>query len=147
MEVYRLNFQKLETRNQMVTKQGLRNYNFLTTSLHSLINSMLMVLKGKNAYVTRFSSIYIKSLLLAISLNLLTFDLNCNSRDICIITVLCYLCGLFSVGRSTMPCQLMVGFFAYAKSLDIKLDKAELEGILTNVLIIICLGSGSNLSI
>lgn len=31
------------------------------------------------------------------------------------------------VGRSTMPCQLMVGFFAYAKSLDIKLDKAELE--------------------
>ncbi|XP_038878951.1 nudix hydrolase 19, chloroplastic-like [Benincasa hispida] len=31
------------------------------------------------------------------------------------------------VGRSTMPCQLMVGFFAYAKSLDIKVDKAELE--------------------
>ena len=35
-----------------------------------------------------------------------------------------------------MPCQLMVGFFAYAKSLDIKVDKAELEGILTNVHII-----------
>lgn len=31
-----------------------------------------------------------------------------------------------------MPCQLMVGFFAYAKSLDIKVDKGELEGILTN---------------
>lgn len=27
-----------------------------------------------------------------------------------------------------MPCQLMVGFFAYAKSLDINVDKEELEG-------------------
>ncbi|KAG7021802.1 Nudix hydrolase 19, chloroplastic, partial [Cucurbita argyrosperma subsp. argyrosperma] len=35
--------------------------------------------------------------------------------------------ALSVVGRSTMPCQLMVGFFAYAKSLDIKVDKAELE--------------------
>ncbi|KAJ8559595.1 hypothetical protein K7X08_003653 [Anisodus acutangulus] len=26
-----------------------------------------------------------------------------------------------------MPCQLMVGFFAYAKSLDINVDKEELE--------------------
>lgn len=43
-----------------------------------------------------------------------------------------------------MPCQLMVGLFAYAKSLDIKVDKAELEGILTNV---ICLVSHLNLSI
>lgn len=34
----------------------------------------------------------------------------------------------FAVGPSTMPCQLMVGFFAYAKSLDINVDKAELEG-------------------
>lgn len=28
-----------------------------------------------------------------------------------------------------MPCQLMVGFFAHAKSLDIRVDKEELEGI------------------
>lgn len=28
-----------------------------------------------------------------------------------------------------MPCQLMVGFFAYAKSLEIKVDKEELEGM------------------
>jgi NAD+ diphosphatase len=27
-----------------------------------------------------------------------------------------------------MPCQLMVGFFAYAKSLEINVDKQELEG-------------------
>ncbi|XP_078169962.1 nudix hydrolase homolog 19 [Carex rostrata] len=31
------------------------------------------------------------------------------------------------VGPSSMPCQLMVGFFAYAKSLDIHVDKKELE--------------------
>ncbi|KAL5547960.1 hypothetical protein UlMin_003191 [Ulmus minor] len=31
------------------------------------------------------------------------------------------------VGPSTMPCQLMVGFFAYAKSLEINVDKEELE--------------------
>ncbi|MCD7470054.1 Nucleoside diphosphate-linked moiety X motif 19, mitochondrial [Datura stramonium] len=31
------------------------------------------------------------------------------------------------VGPSSMPCQLMVGFFAYAKSLDINVDKEELE--------------------
>ncbi|KAK3131564.1 hypothetical protein QOZ80_6AG0508170 [Eleusine coracana subsp. coracana] len=31
------------------------------------------------------------------------------------------------VGPSTMPCQLMVGFFAYAKSLEIHVDKKELE--------------------
>ncbi|KAF7106552.1 hypothetical protein CFC21_107273 [Triticum aestivum] len=31
------------------------------------------------------------------------------------------------VGPNTMPCQLMVGFFAYAKSLDIHVDKKELE--------------------
>ncbi|GKV06404.1 hypothetical protein SLEP1_g18302 [Rubroshorea leprosula] len=31
------------------------------------------------------------------------------------------------VGPSSMPCQLMVGFFAYAKSLEINVDKAELE--------------------
>lgn len=29
-----------------------------------------------------------------------------------------------------MPCQLMVGFFAYAKSLDINVDNKELEGTL-----------------
>jgi NAD+ diphosphatase len=28
-----------------------------------------------------------------------------------------------------MPCQLMMGFFAYAKTLEIKVDKQELEGI------------------
>lgn len=27
-----------------------------------------------------------------------------------------------------MPCQLMVGFFAYAKSFEIRVDKKELEG-------------------
>lgn len=27
-----------------------------------------------------------------------------------------------------MPCQLMVGFFAYAKSREINVDKDELEG-------------------
>lgn len=27
-----------------------------------------------------------------------------------------------------MPCQLMVGFFAYAKTLEISVDKDELEG-------------------
>ncbi|XP_057247366.1 nudix hydrolase 19, chloroplastic isoform X2 [Beta vulgaris subsp. vulgaris] len=31
------------------------------------------------------------------------------------------------VGPSSMPCQLMVGFFAYAKSLEINVDKDELE--------------------
>ncbi|KAM0026287.1 putative NAD(+) diphosphatase [Helianthus debilis subsp. tardiflorus] len=31
------------------------------------------------------------------------------------------------VGPSSMPCQLMIGFFAYATSLDIKVDKSELE--------------------
>ncbi|KAF2310665.1 hypothetical protein GH714_016125 [Hevea brasiliensis] len=31
------------------------------------------------------------------------------------------------VGPNSMPCQLMVGFFAYAKSLEINVDKAELE--------------------
>lgn len=35
----------------------------------------------------------------------------------------------FSVGPNSMPCQLMVGFFAYAKSFEIQVDKAELEGI------------------
>lgn len=35
---------------------------------------------------------------------------------------------IFSVGPSSMPCQLMVGFFAYAKSFDIHVDKVELEG-------------------
>lgn len=27
-----------------------------------------------------------------------------------------------------MPCQLMVGFYAYAKSLELNVDKEELEG-------------------
>ena len=36
--------------------------------------------------------------------------------------------GLFAVGPSGIPCQLMVGFFAYAKSLEINVDKEELEG-------------------
>ncbi|CAH9131344.1 unnamed protein product [Cuscuta epithymum] len=31
------------------------------------------------------------------------------------------------VGPSSMPCQLMVGFFAYAKSFDVEVDKEELE--------------------
>ncbi|KAL5729524.1 NAD(+) diphosphatase [Ranunculus cassubicifolius] len=31
------------------------------------------------------------------------------------------------VGPSSMPCQLMVGFFAYAKSVEINVDKEELE--------------------
>ncbi|XP_020208306.1 nudix hydrolase 19, chloroplastic isoform X2 [Cajanus cajan] len=31
------------------------------------------------------------------------------------------------VGPNSMPCQLMVGFFAYAKSLEITVDKEELE--------------------
>ncbi|KAF8400680.1 hypothetical protein HHK36_013980 [Tetracentron sinense] len=31
------------------------------------------------------------------------------------------------VGPNSMPCQLMVGFFAYAKSLQINVDKEELE--------------------
>ncbi|KZV27460.1 hypothetical protein F511_02569 [Dorcoceras hygrometricum] len=31
------------------------------------------------------------------------------------------------VGPSSMPCQLMVGFFAYAKSVEIDVDKEELE--------------------
>ena len=29
-----------------------------------------------------------------------------------------------------MPCQLMLGFFAFAKTLDINVDKEELEGII-----------------
>ncbi|CAH8370490.1 unnamed protein product [Eruca vesicaria subsp. sativa] len=32
------------------------------------------------------------------------------------------------VGPSSMPCQLMLGFFAFAKTLDINVDKEELEG-------------------
>lgn len=35
---------------------------------------------------------------------------------------------MLSVGPNSMPCQLMVGFFAYAQSLDIHVDKKELEG-------------------
>ncbi|KAL1289508.1 nudix hydrolase 19, chloroplastic [Arachis ipaensis] len=31
------------------------------------------------------------------------------------------------VGPNSMPCQLMVGFFAYAKSFEIKVDREELE--------------------
>ncbi|KAK4265101.1 hypothetical protein QN277_026197 [Acacia crassicarpa] len=31
------------------------------------------------------------------------------------------------VGPNNMPCQLMIGFFAYAKSLEINVDKKELE--------------------
>ncbi|KAL8040640.1 hypothetical protein ABFX02_10G111100 [Erythranthe guttata] len=31
------------------------------------------------------------------------------------------------VGPSSMPCQLMIGFFAYAKTLEITVDKEELE--------------------
>ncbi|KAL6558355.1 Nucleoside diphosphate-linked moiety X motif 19, mitochondrial [Orobanche minor] len=31
------------------------------------------------------------------------------------------------VGPSSMPCQLMIGFFAYAKTLEINMDKEELE--------------------
>ncbi|KAI3443847.1 hypothetical protein Pfo_000512 [Paulownia fortunei] len=31
------------------------------------------------------------------------------------------------VGPSSMPCQLMIGFFAYAKTLEINVDKEELE--------------------
>ncbi|KAK9055084.1 hypothetical protein SSX86_026164 [Deinandra increscens subsp. villosa] len=31
------------------------------------------------------------------------------------------------VGPSSMPCQLMIGFFAYATSLEINVDKSELE--------------------
>ena len=38
------------------------------------------------------------------------------------------LVALFAVGPNSMPCQLMVGFFAYAKSLEINVDKEELEG-------------------
>lgn len=36
-----------------------------------------------------------------------------------------------TVGPSGIPCQLMMGFFAYAKSLEIDVDKEELEGIYT----------------
>lgn len=35
---------------------------------------------------------------------------------------------VFSVGSGNMPCQLMMGFFAYAKTFNIHVDKAELEG-------------------
>lgn len=34
-----------------------------------------------------------------------------------------------------MPCQLMLGFFAFAKTLDINVDKEELEGTLTSTLL------------
>lgn len=40
----------------------------------------------------------------------------------------CTLYLISLVGPNSMPCQLMVGFFAYAKSLEINVDKAELEG-------------------
>ncbi|WZY75212.1 hypothetical protein YC2023_021596 [Brassica napus] len=36
------------------------------------------------------------------------------------------------VGPSSMPCQLMLGFFAFAKTLDINVDKEELEGRVTS---------------
>lgn len=36
--------------------------------------------------------------------------------------------GFSSVGPSSMPCLLMVGFYTYAKSLEINVDKEELEG-------------------
>ncbi|KAL5226065.1 hypothetical protein ABZP36_012704 [Zizania latifolia] len=41
--------------------------------------------------------------------------------------------ALLSLGLNTMPCQLMVGFFAYAKSLEIHVDMQELEGKNWNV--------------
>lgn len=34
-----------------------------------------------------------------------------------------------TVGPDTIPCQLMIGFFAYAKSFEIDVDKEELEGM------------------
>ncbi|OWM65969.1 hypothetical protein CDL15_Pgr015394 [Punica granatum] len=37
------------------------------------------------------------------------------------------------VGPSSMPCQLMVGFYAYAKSQVLNVDKEELEGTLHTV--------------
>ncbi|CAJ1944456.1 unnamed protein product [Sphenostylis stenocarpa] len=37
------------------------------------------------------------------------------------------------VGPSSIPCQLIVGFFAYAKSLEITVDKEELEGTMTSL--------------
>jgi hypothetical protein len=40
--------------------------------------------------------------------------------------------SLFSVGPTSMPCQLMMGFFAYAKSLEIHVDKKELEGVINH---------------
>lgn len=43
-----------------------------------------------------------------------------------------------AVGPSSMPCQLMVGFLAYAKSFEINVDKKELEGnIITQLLLIL----------
>lgn len=36
---------------------------------------------------------------------------------------------MLPVGPNSMPCQLMVGFFAYANSFEIRVDKKELEGI------------------
>lgn len=45
-----------------------------------------------------------------------------------LIVFIAYNAVFFSVGPNTMPCQLMVGFFAYAKSLEIHVDKQELEG-------------------
>lgn len=45
----------------------------------------------------------------------------------CLIVCHLYLVS-HTVGPSSMPCQLMVGFFAYAKSREINVDKEELEG-------------------
>jgi hypothetical protein len=36
-----------------------------------------------------------------------------------------------AVGPSSMPCNLMVGFFAFATSFDIHVDHKELEGMET----------------
>ncbi|KAL5975283.1 hypothetical protein ACLOJK_031962 [Asimina triloba] len=35
--------------------------------------------------------------------------------------------GIEVVGPKSMPCQLMMGFFAYAKSFELRVDKGELE--------------------
>lgn len=64
------------------------------------------------------------ALLLILSIHITSYILSVFTLDL-----LVPLYTLFSVGPNNMPCQLMVGFFAYAKSLDINVDKGELEGM------------------
>ena len=79
-------------------------------------------LSWRYLFCPKYRNIYTVAQILNLSVALFSYTVSdSDSVHHCIYAV-------FSVGPNTMPCQLMVGFFAYAKSLEIHVDKQELEG-------------------